>query len=102
MAWYEDDFEQYCESNRSVQEEASLLQIIKLGQIPTLLHWGYSPLRKLMDWQADLDEETIDWRAVCGKTARTVRREGKVKTFLYPYHTLVVWITNLCTYVMLM
>ena len=39
-----------------------------------------------MDWQADLDEETIDWRAVCGKTARTVRREGKVKTFLYPYH----------------
>ena len=48
-----------------------------------------------MDWQADLDEETIDWRAVCGKTARTVRREGKVKTFLYPYHTLVVWVTNL-------
>jgi Protein of unknown function (DUF1353) len=26
-----------------------------------------------------LDEETTDWRAVCGKTARTVRRAGRVK-----------------------
>ena len=33
-----------------------------------------------------LDEETIDWRAVCGKTARTVRREGSVKADPYPYH----------------
>src|SRR5512145_3138306 len=24
-----------------------------------------------------LDEETTDWRAVCGKTARTVRRAGR-------------------------
>jgi hypothetical protein len=23
------------------------------------------------------DEETNDWRAVCGKTASTVRREGR-------------------------
>ncbi|MGH8475654.1 MAG: group II intron maturase-specific domain-containing protein [Methylococcales bacterium] len=26
--------------------------------------------------RADPDEETIDWRAVCGRTASTVRREG--------------------------
>src|SRR5277367_6711327 len=31
-------------------------------------------------------EETIDWRAVCGKTARTVRREGRCKSLPYPYH----------------
>jgi len=27
------------------------------------------------------DEEILDWRAVCGKTARTVRREGRVERF---------------------
>jgi len=26
------------------------------------------------------DEETSDWRAVCGRTARTVRRAGRVNT----------------------
>jgi hypothetical protein len=30
------------------------------------------------------DEETSDWRAVCGKTARTVRREGRPKAFPTP------------------
>ena len=28
--------------------------------------------------RAGPDEETIDWRAVCGRTARPVRREGRV------------------------
>ena len=32
------------------------------------------------------DEETINWRAVCGNTARTVRREGSQK-LPYPYLT---------------
>jgi len=35
------------------------------------------------------DEETTDWRAVCGKTARTVRRAGKATTFPDPYHGVV-------------
>ena len=30
-------------------------------------------------------KKTTDWRAVCGKTARTVRREGSVKADPYPY-----------------
>gem|GEM_PF-3349466 len=30
------------------------------------------------------DEEIINGRAVCGKTARTVRREGKLKPFPTP------------------
>ena len=33
-----------------------------------------------------LDEEITDWKAVCGKTARTVWREGWVKAHSYPYH----------------
>ena len=30
-----------------------------------------------MRLQANPDEETTDWRAVCGRTARTVQRAGK-------------------------
>jgi hypothetical protein len=37
-----------------------------------------------MHWQADPDEETTDWRAVCGRTARTVRRAGTAKPFPTP------------------
>ena len=35
-----------------------------------------------------LDEETTNWRAVCGKTARTVRRAGSAKADPDPYHKL--------------
>ncbi len=31
------------------------------------------------------DEETIDWRAVCGRTARTVRRAGRAQALPDPY-----------------
>ena len=34
---------------------------------------------------ADPDVETLDWRAVCGRTARTVRREGRAGALPYPY-----------------
>ena len=34
--------------------------------------------------RASPDEETTDWRAVCGKTACTVRREGRAKAFPTP------------------
>ena len=30
------------------------------------------------------DVETSDWRAVCGRTARTVRREGRAQLFPTP------------------
>ena len=33
--------------------------------------------------RAGPDEETTNWRAVCGRTARTVRREGR-ETFPTP------------------
>jgi hypothetical protein len=37
-----------------------------------------------MCWRADHDVETTDWRAVCGRTARTVRRAGRAKPFPTP------------------
>src|SRR5262249_34833492 len=38
-----------------------------------------------------LDEETTDWRAVCGKTARTVRRAGSAKADPDPYQEPNAW-----------
>jgi len=38
-----------------------------------------------MHWRADHDVETTDWRAVCGRTARTVRRAGRAKALPDPY-----------------
>ncbi len=35
------------------------------------------------------DEETIDWRAVCGRTARTVRRAGRAQALPDPYQCLL-------------
>ena len=32
-----------------------------------------------MLWLVNPDEEILDWKAVCGKTARTVWREGRVE-----------------------
>ena len=42
-----------------------------------------------MHRQADPDEETTDWRAVCGRTARTVRRAGRAKALPDPYQDLI-------------
>jgi hypothetical protein len=39
------------------------------------------------DTERDIpDVETSNWRAVCGKTASTVRREGRREPLPYPYH----------------
>ena len=35
--------------------------------------------------RADHDVETTDWRAVCGRTARTVRRAGIANALPDPY-----------------
>ena len=48
---------------------------------------GYSRCQKPINWRANPDEETTDWRARRGKTAHRVRREGTVKAVLYPYPT---------------
>jgi hypothetical protein len=55
-------------------------------QISISQNLGFLPVMKLGLQRLNPDEETINWRAVCGRTARTVRREGR---FLpYPYQKL--------------
>ena len=40
---------------------------------------------KPMCRRANPDEETTDWRAVCGKTASTVRRAGRARALSDSY-----------------
>ena len=52
--------------------------VTRLGQTATSPGSGYSRCMKpASPWRVSPDEETIDRRAVCGRTARTVRREGR-------------------------
>ena len=44
-------------------------------------------ISRLIDWLANPDVETTDWRAVCVRSARTVRREGMASAVPYPYLT---------------
>ncbi|MEX1330647.1 MAG: hypothetical protein AB1Z29_27935, partial [Desulfobacterales bacterium] len=41
------------------------------------------------------DVETTFWRAVCGRTARTVRRAGRVKALPDPYRGIDVMLVTL-------
>ena len=59
--------------------------IINNGRMPSSLILGYSRCQKPINWRANPDEETTDWRARRGKTAHRVRREGTVKAVPYPY-----------------
>jgi hypothetical protein len=54
-------------------------------EMPSSRIKGSSPFRQLLKTRDTPDEETGDWRAVCGKTARTVRRAGRVNTLPDPY-----------------
>ncbi len=57
--------------------------VIYAGQTPTSLSLGYSLCaRPIVLWCVNPDEETINWRAVCGRTACTVRRVGRWKPSL--------------------
>ena len=58
---------------------------IETGQLQISLQWSFSLKPKFYCLRANPDEETADWRAECGRTARTVRREGRAGAFLYPY-----------------
>src|SRR5215468_11025808 len=54
--------------------------------MPTSQKSGCSRFTRPGKQRDSLDEETTDWRAVCGKTARTVRRAGSVQADPDPYH----------------
>ncbi|MAF33154.1 MAG: hypothetical protein CL941_04240 [Desulfobacter sp.] len=49
------------------------------------LNGGISPCVRPTFWCANPDEETTDWRAVCGKPACTVRRSGRAMALPDPY-----------------
>ena len=44
-----------------------------------------SPWLRPERWRVNPDEETTDWRAVCGRIARTVRRAGRAQALPDPY-----------------
>ena len=78
----------------SVDEERSrdrviAMPIIGAGRMHSSLGEGFSPCAKPSLRRVNPDVETIDWRAVCGKTARTVRRAGWVRAYPDPYPTLL-------------
>src|SRR5207249_12269420 len=57
---------------------------------------GRSPFTRSGKQRDSLDEETTDWRAVCGKTARTVRREGRPKAFPTARECQISGVRGLC------
>jgi hypothetical protein len=56
---------------------AALGNGVKGGKMLSSLNGGFSPCIRPTFWRANPDEETTDWRAVCGRTACTVRRAGR-------------------------
>jgi hypothetical protein len=78
-------YEQCCENKSIDRAKDDACTIINNGQMPSSLILGYSQCQKPINWRANPDVETTDWRARRGKTAHRVRREGTVKAVLYPY-----------------
>ena len=54
--------------------------------MPSSLSMGFSPYMKPMLRRANPEREAADWRAVCGRTACTVRRAGRTSVLPDPYH----------------
>ena len=66
-----------CASRRSGPASGNAKPITNACQMPSSLGAGCSPYRLLTHRRDTPDEETSNWRAVCGRTARTVRRAGR-------------------------
>jgi len=79
------DCARYCASRKSDRGWDAVKPITNDGQMRTSRIWDCSPWHRPEHQRANPDEETTNWRAVCGKTARTVRREGRTGVLLYPY-----------------
>jgi len=59
--------------------------ITVFGRMPSSLSMGFSPYTKPILRRANPERETADWRAVCGRTACTVRRAGRTSVLPDPY-----------------
>jgi hypothetical protein len=75
----------YCASRKSGPASADATLTICAGPRPSSRRLGCSPSRRPGMRRATPDEETTNWRAVCGRTACTVRRAGKVRALSDPY-----------------
>src|SRR5439155_20580557 len=87
IALYGDGCERSCESMRSDRAWEFVERIISAGPINSSRPRDCSLRLQPGSWRANPDEETTDWRAVCGRTARTVRRAGTAKAVPDPYRT---------------
>src|SRR6266446_1080359 len=85
IALYADGCERYYESRRSDRAWEFVEKIISAGPLNSSRPRDCSPCIQPGSWRANPDEETTDWRAVCGRTARTVRRAGTAKAVSDPY-----------------
>src|SRR4030095_13739578 len=85
IALYADDCGRCCESRRSDRAWDFVEMIISAGQINSSRPRDCSLRLQPGGGGANPDEETTDWRAVCGRTARTVRRAGTAKAVSDPY-----------------
>src|SRR5215471_16224964 len=74
-----------CGSGKNVRALVVPRRTISAGRMPSLLPRGFSLSTKPMGGHANPDEETTDWRAVCGRTACTVRRAGRARALSDPY-----------------
>lgn len=61
-----------CASSASAPASAAVPQTTNAGPMPSSHRPGCSPCTQPGPQRDTPDEETTDWRAVCGKTARTV------------------------------
>src|ERR1700730_5353261 len=73
-----------CASRRSDPGSGAVPTTINAGQMPTSQVSDCSHYPQPAIKRDAPDEETNDWRAVCGRTASTVRREGRRRAFPTP------------------
>src|SRR5207244_5716345 len=73
-----------CASRKSAPASDDARPTITAGPMPFSRLTAYSPFARPMSKRDTPDEETNDWRAVCGRTGRTVRRAGRAQPFPTP------------------
>src|SRR5207237_7907061 len=73
-----------CASRKSAPAWDGAQPTINAGPMLSSRLTGYSPSAPPVSKRDIPDEETNDWRAVCGRTARTVRRAGRAQPFPTP------------------
>ena len=74
-----------CANRKSAPASDGAKPTINAGPMPFSRLTASSPFAWPMSKRDTPDEATNDWRAVCGRTARTVRRAGRAPTLPDPY-----------------